>query len=219
MDNLIYIFKAAGIVAWPLFASSIIAVALIIERLAFWFKVNRRQRRVVREVLQVYSQNPDSAIKKLQVNGDLPLARIFLEALELDLPNIEEFRLALESGAQAEIPILKRFNTIFDTIISVAPLFGLLGTVLGLITTFGALKLGDAGGTNAAGVTAGISEALISTALGLVVAIFTLLFANMFRGFYLQQIAYVQEAGGQLELLYRHRYELLLRESKYAPTR
>jgi len=219
MDSLIYIFKAAGIVAWPLFASSIAAVALIIERLAFWFRVNRRQRRVVREVLQVYSQNPDSAIKKLQVNSDLPLARIFLEALELDSPNIEEFRLALESGAQAEIPILKRFNTIFDTIISLSPLFGLLGTVLGLITTFGSLKLGNATGTNAAGVTAGISEALVSTAIGLVVAIFTLLFANMFRGFYLQQIAFIQEAGGQLELFYRHRYEQLQRESNYAPTR
>ena len=104
MDTLIYIFRAAGIVAWPLFASSIAAVAPIVERLAFWFRVNRRQRGVVREVLQLYSQNPDSAIKKLQVNGDLPLARIFLEALELDSPNIEEFRLALLSGAQAEIP-------------------------------------------------------------------------------------------------------------------
>jgi biopolymer transport protein ExbB/TolQ len=68
--------------------------------------------------------------------------------------------LALESGAQAEIPIMKRFNTIFDSIISLSPLFGLLGTVLGLITTFSSLKLGDATGTNAAGVTAGISEAL-----------------------------------------------------------
>jgi MotA/TolQ/ExbB proton channel family len=74
-------------------------------------------------------------------------------------------------------------------------------------------------GTNAAGVTSGISEALVSTAMGLVVAIFTLLFANMFRGFYLQQIAFIQEAGGQLELLYRHRYEKLPRESNYAPTR
>ncbi|MEG5200071.1 MotA/TolQ/ExbB proton channel family protein, partial [Microcoleus sp. A6-C5] len=144
MDTLIYIFRAAGIVAWPLFASSIAAVALIIERLAFWFRVNKRQRRVVREVLNLYRDNPDSALKKLQVNADLPLARIFLEALELDSPNIEEFRLALESGAQAEIPILKRFNTIFDTIISLSPLFGLLGTVLGLITTFGSLKLGEA---------------------------------------------------------------------------
>jgi len=173
----------------------------------------------VRDVLQLYSQNPDSAIKKLQVNGDLPLARIFLEALELDSPNIEEFRLVLESAAQAEIPVLKRFNTIFDTIITLSPLFGLLGTVLGLITTFDSLKLGDAAGTNAAGVTGGISEALVSTAMGLVVAIFTLLFANMFRGFYLQQIAFIQEAAGQLELLYRHHYEKLPRESNYAPTR
>ena len=219
MDNFIYIFRAGGIVSWPLLASSIAAGALVLERLVFWFKVNRRQRRVVREVLKLYTQNPDSAIKKLQVNADLPLARIFLEALELDSPNIEEFRLVLESAAQAEIPVLKRFNTIFDTIITLSPLFGLLGTVLGLITTFDSLKLGDAAGTNAAGVTGGISEALVSTAMGLVVAIFTLVFANMFRGFYLQQIAFIQEAGGQLELLYRHHYEKLPRESNYAHTR
>ncbi|MCT7952149.1 MotA/TolQ/ExbB proton channel family protein [Ancylothrix sp. C2] len=221
MDNFIYIFRAGGIVSWPLLASSIAAVALIIERLGFWFRVNRRQRRMVKEVLHLYRQNPDTAIKKLQVNADLPLARIFLEALELEDPNAEEFRLALESAAQAEIPVLKRFNTIFDTIISLSPLFGLLGTVLGLITTFAALKLGDIGGTSTTNVTAGISEALVSTAMGLVVAIFTLVFANMFRGFYLQQIAFIQEAAGQLELLYRHRYEQKQKQGEptYAPTR
>ena len=140
-----------------------------------------------------------------------------MTALELEEPNPEEFRLALESEAQAEIPLLKRFNTIFDTIIALAPLLGLLGTVLGLIGSFASLNIGDVGGTKAAGVTSGISEALVSTATGLIVAIFTLVFANTFRGFYQRQMALIQEYGGQLELLYRRRYQR--GEKAYASTR
>ena len=180
---------------------------MIAERLWFWFRVNRRQKRVVREVLRLYQHDSDVAIRKLQQNADLPIARIFLEALELNHPSPEKFRIALESAAQAEIPTLKRFSTAFDTIISLSPLLGLLGTVLGLITSFASLNIGDVGGTKTAGVTAGISEALVSTASGLVVAIFTLMFANTFRGFYLRQIALIQEYGGQIELLYLDRYE------------
>jgi biopolymer transport protein ExbB len=135
------------------------------------------------------------------------MARIFLESLELENPNATEFRLALETATQAELPLLKRFNTFFQTVITVAPLLGLLGTILGLIQSFASLDLGNTGGTNASGVTGGISEALISTVMGLVVAIVTLMFANVFRSFYLRQIALIQEYGGQLELLYRRFYE------------
>lgn len=195
-------FQDCGIVAWPLLVFSIMALALIAERCVFWYQVDRRQRRVVREVLKTYPDDPNAALNGLKRNADLPISRIFLEALELKRPSPEKFRLAMDSAIQAEIPILKRFNTIFDTIISISPLLGLLGTVLGLITAFGSLSLGDVGGTKAAGVTAGISEALVSTATGLVVALFTLLFSNSFRGLYLREIARIQEYGGQLELLY-----------------
>lgn len=220
MSNLI---AAGGLVAWPLLIASIVSLALIAERLFFWFRVTRRQRRVVREVLQLYRKEPEVAVKKLQMNADLPIPRIFLEALELEDPTPEEFRLALESAAQAEMPVLKRFSTVFETVINVAPLLGLLGTILGLIQSFSSLRLGDVGGSNTTGVTGGISEALVSTVMGLVVAIGTLLFANTFRSFYLRQIALIQEAGGQLELLYRHRYERQDRqqagEENYASTR
>lgn len=191
----------------PLLGFSILAVALIIERLAFWVRVARRQDRLVRDVLALYKRNPQSAFLRLQQNLDLPMARIFLAALELDRPTPEEFRLALESAAQAELPLLKRFSTVFETIISLSPLLGLLGTVIGLIQSFASLKVGDVGGSNTVGVSAGVSEALISTASGLAVAIFTLLFANTFRGLYLRQIALIQEYGGQMELLYRRRSE------------
>lgn len=212
------LFNAGGIVMWPLFGFSVLAVALIFERIRFWVRISNRQTSVIRDVLKLYRlNNVVGAIDKLKKNADLPLARIFLAPLELEEPNPEEFRLALESEAQAEIPLLKRFQNIFDTIIGLAPLLGLLGTVLGLIASFASLNIGDVGGTKTADVTAGISEALVSTATGLVVAIFTLLFANSFRGLYMRQIALIQEYGGQLELLYRRRYER--GEKNYAPTR
>ncbi len=212
------LFAAGGVVMWPLLGFSVLAIALIIERIAFWVRIQKRQNRVVRDVLNLYRrENVVGALDKLKQNADLPIARIFLAALELEEPNPEEFRLALESEAQAEIPLLKRFNTMFETIISLAPLLGLLGTVLGLITSFASLNIGDVGGSRTGGVTSGISEALDSTATGLIVAIFTLLFANMFRGFYIRQIALIQEYGGQLELLYRRRYER--GELSYASTR
>lgn len=212
------IFVAGGVVMVPLLVFSVLAIALIVERIRFWIRVNRRQQRVVQEVLKLYRlDNVVGALELLQKNVDLPIARIFLSALELEQPNPEEFRLALESEAQAEIPLLKRFNNIFETIISLAPLLGLLGTVLGLITSFASLNIGDVGGSKTAGVTSGISEALVSTASGWVVAIFTLMFANTFRGLYIRETARIQEYGGQLELLYRRRYER--GERTYAPTR
>jgi len=204
MSNL---FLAGGVVMLPLLGFSILAMALITERTIFWSQIAQKQDKLIREVLALYRRNARAAFQKLEQNAHLPIARIFLAALELDQATPDEFRLALERAAQAELPLLKRFNTVFDTVISVAPLLGLLGTVLGLIQSFSALRLGDVGGTQTTGVTTGISEALISTAAGLVVAIATLLFANTFRGLYQRQIALIQEYGGQIELLYRRRHE------------
>ncbi|HBL10016.1 MAG TPA: biopolymer transporter ExbB, partial [Cyanobacteria bacterium UBA11162] len=76
-------FVACGIVAWPLLAFSIVGLALIVERVVFWYRVNRRQRRVVREVLKTYPYDPEAALNWLKKNADLPIARIFLEGLEL----------------------------------------------------------------------------------------------------------------------------------------
>lgn len=192
----------------PLMVFSLIVIALVIERLIFWSKLNRNQLPIVRRVFKLYRQdNVYEALGYLQEQAKFPIARIFLAALALENPTPEEFRLALESEAQAELPTLRRFSTMFDTVISIAPLLGLLGTVLGLINSFSSLDMGNIGGSESAGVTGGISTALISTAAGLIVAISTLIFANMFRSLYQRQLAFIQEYGGQLELMYRHRYE------------
>ncbi len=192
-----------GLVLVPLIAFSLIGIALILERIIFWLKIQQKQNRILGEFFYLYQNNPQAALPKLQQNSYLPIARIFLGALELDSPTPEEFRLALETAAQSELPMLKRFNTVFETIIAVAPLLGLLGTILGLIEAFSALKIGDITATNTTGVSSGISDALITTAVGLLVAIVTLLFANLFRSLYRRQLGLIQKYGGRLELLYR----------------
>ncbi|MCW6036161.1 MotA/TolQ/ExbB proton channel family protein [Spirulina subsalsa FACHB-351] len=199
---------AGGWVTVPLLGCSVLALVLIGERVLFWTRVQRRQRGVIEAVLRLYPRECDRAYQLLQAHLTLPLPRIFWAALSLDHPTPEEFRLALESATQGELPILKRFNTVFETIITVAPLLGLLGTILGLMQAFSGLQIGDLNNSTPQGVTGGISEALVSTGMGLVVAIITLLFANSFRGLYLRQLALIQELGGQLELLYRHHYTL-----------
>ncbi|MGC9502926.1 MotA/TolQ/ExbB proton channel family protein [Baaleninema sp.] len=203
MGNLI---ASAGIVAVPLLVFSVLSLTLIGERCYFWFRLWRRQDTVIQKALRLLQTNEDAAMKLLQKQTDLPVPRIFLEALELQQPTPEEFRLALESAAQAELPMLRRFSTVLDSIVAVSPLLGLLGTVLGLMASFSSLTLGDIGQSDAVGVTGGISEALSSTVLGLVVAIVTLLFSNTFRSFYRRQSALIREYGGRLELIYRRKH-------------
>ncbi|MEL7083440.1 MAG: MotA/TolQ/ExbB proton channel family protein [Cyanobacteria bacterium P01_A01_bin.3] len=208
MGQIVDIFRAGGVVMYPLVLFSIISIALMLERWAFWWKLRQRQPRLVREVMNLYRRNPRAALFKLEQNADLPIARIFLAGVEIDRANPEEFRLALEAAVAAEMPLLKRFTTVFDTIITLSPFLGLLGTVLGLIGILSSIDLGDIGGTSTIGVGEGIAEALTSTASGLVVAIVTLLISNIFRSFYVREMAQIQDFGGQLELQHRRRYEL-----------
>jgi biopolymer transport protein ExbB len=201
MPKLIDTLIAGGPVIVPLLIASITVVTLAIERAIFWWRVKKQQKPLVRQVLQLYQDDPALAEHQLKQHLELPIARIFLEAIALPNAVPNEFRLALDAGTQAEMPSLKRFNNIFETIVGLAPLLGLLGTVTGLIRSFGSLTLGDIGGTKTVDVTSGISEALVSTATGLVVAVLALMAANTFRTFYAQQVAYIDECCTQLELL------------------
>ena len=207
METILQLFESGGVVMFPLLGLSIYSFAIVLERSLFWLQTSRQQNQVIKQLLNLYQDSPEAANKMLQRHLNLPIARIFSVALSLERSTPQKFKLALESAAQAEIPILKRFNNSLETVIGVAPLLGLLGTVLGLITSLSSLQLGDIESSQAANVTGGIGEALTSTAAGLVVAISTLFFASIFRGLYLQQIALIQEVGGQLELLHLDLYE------------
>ncbi len=207
MDSIWQLFKSGGVVMFPLLGLSIYSVAMILERSLFWLRISRQQDQVIKQLLNLYRDDPKAATMMLKRHTNLPIARVFLVALSLERSTPTKFKLALESAAQAEMPILKRFSNSLETVISLSPLLGLLGTVLGLITSLSSLRLGDIGSSQATGVTGGIAEALISTAAGLVVAIATLFFASMFRGLYLQQTALIQEVGGQMELIHLDKHE------------
>lgn len=193
-------------VTLPLLATSLVAMTLIFERLWFWQRISQRQQKIARMVLESYPQQSQTVITQLKKQTDLPLARIFLAALTLPEATPEEFQLALETAAQGEMPLLQRFSTALNTIVGIAPLLGLLGTILGLMQALSSLELGNGGSDRSLNVIAGIGEALITTAIGLVIAIITLVFANYFQSRYRRQRAFIQEAGGQLELLHRRQY-------------
>ncbi|MDX2270570.1 MAG: MotA/TolQ/ExbB proton channel family protein [Cyanobacteriota bacterium] len=215
MDVLREQFITGWYYAVPLLLLSIFSVACSIERALFWQKITRRQEQVVRECLAIYHRNPRAALFKLEQNADLPIARIFMAGLEINDAPPEDFRLSLETALAAEIPLLKRFNTVFDTVITLAPLLGLFGTVTGIITTLGSIELGDIGSTDTQGVGSGIAEALYSTAGGLIVALPTVFIANIFRSLYVRQLSKIQEYGGQLELFHRQYFER--RSQGYVP--
>jgi biopolymer transport protein ExbB len=203
--NFLKIFTDGGMVMYPLLAASMLVVTLAIERLYFWSQIGGRQQQTIRVVLDLYQSQSPLVIERLDRARDLPIIRIFIAAISLNDATPEEFRLAMENQAHAEIPILRRFNNVFDTVISLAPLFGLLGTIIGLISSFSSLKVGQA--NSGGNVAAGIGEALIATASGLIVAILASICANLFRGLYQRQLTQIQESTGHLELLHRRQWE------------
>jgi biopolymer transport protein ExbB len=218
MNDFIKLFNAGGVVMYPLLLISILIIALAGERLYFWSKIGNRQKQLIQTVLDLYQNQSNLAIDRLKGERDLPIARIFMAAICLKNPTPEAFKLAIENEAHAEVPILRRFINVFDAAISLAPLLGLLGTVTGLITSFASLKIGQSGASSSVNVVGGISEALVSTASGVIVAVIASICANVFRGLYQQQIAQISESTGQLELIHRCRWDEERSMSKYQIT-
>ena len=140
--------------------------------------------------------------------SSIPLEKVLLDSLKiidrslLTDKNSIDLKLALEISIQSIQSEFWKFSNLFSTIITVSPLLGLLGTVLGLINSFSFIKLGESG-VNAQEVTGGISEALISTATGLIIAIITLIFSNYFNSLWRKQNSILNQYCGRFEMLYR----------------
>ena len=188
---------------WPLLALSILSLSVIIERLWFWFRILNQEREIVDRVLDAARDNWGSAMQLAKRATDQPIGRFLYAPLRLSKPDPEVFRLALESTAEDELASMRQGEKILEAVIALAPLLGLLGTVLGLIQSLRSIRLGDLGTASASGVTLGIGEALIATATGLIVAIFSLVFYRLFQAFVVNQIKVFRRAGSDLELLYR----------------
>jgi biopolymer transport protein ExbB len=176
---LLAILQAAGWPIWLLLIASIIALALIIERLIYLRRAKLLPRPLLDEVIQVYRNGkvtPD-VISKLETNS--PLGAVLAAALRnVDAPR-DLMKESIEEAGRGVAHNLERFLNTLGTIASLAPLMGLFGTVVGMIELFGAQ---NATGTNPAQLAHGISVALYNTGFGLAIAMPALAFYRHFRG-------------------------------------
>tara|TARA_Y100001978_G_scaffold95441_1_gene85488 strand:- start:4525 stop:5136 length:612 start_codon:yes stop_codon:yes gene_type:complete len=196
MNNL---FNAGGFVMWPLLICSITSLSCILERFYYWANIDWHNKNTLEIIIENFIKYPNDSIKFLKKNKNYPLSRILIKAYDYKSQDSKSFHLALTYAIQSSIKDIRKFDNLFSTIITVSPLLGLLGTILGLIKSFALLDLGK-GDINSIGVTGGISEALVSTAAGLIVAIFTLLFANYFKSQSNNHINLIQEYSAKIEI-------------------
>ena len=202
------LFKSGGIVMWPLLLISITSLACIFERIAYWKDVIKKNDSKLMITVEKYSTISSVDSTKQNEISSIPLEKVLLDSLKiidrslLTDKNSIDLKLALEISIQSIQSEFGRFSNLFSTIITVSPLLGLLGTVLGLINSFSFIKLGESG-VNAQEVTGGISEALISTATGLIIAIITLIFSNYFNSLWRKQNSILNQYCGRFEMLYR----------------
>jgi biopolymer transport protein ExbB len=201
MSNLYELAAKGGPVMLPMAALSIATIACGLERAWFWSRFLSREGRVVHEVLEAAHHDLDKARAIAAEARDIPIGRFLWSALKLKQPTPETFRLAMETAGDKEFIEMRKGDKLLETVIAVAPLLGLLGTVTGLIITFGNLDIGGGGsGEQASKAAAGIGEALITTAAGMIVAIVALLIFRVLVTLQSQQIDYFSDVGNQLEL-------------------
>jgi biopolymer transport protein ExbB len=178
-DALFEIIKAAGWPIWPLLLTSIIAVALIIER-----SVTLRESKIVPptlldQVLAVYARqgvNPEVLDKLAK---DSPLGAVLAAGLRNERSPRHVMKEAIEEAGRSSAHNLERYLTTLGTIATAAPLLGLFGTVVGMIEIFGSQA--PTGGTNPAQLAHGISIALYNTAFGIAISIPALIFYRHFK--------------------------------------
>jgi len=187
------LFHKGGPIMWPILATSIIALTVVLERLFFIFREKlRRQPEVVERMLTAVERGEfDGALRLGQGSRDF-IARTLVYAL-----SHEDKLNAVQRAAGRELQRYNRGLALLDTAITVAPLLGLLGTVTGMIRSFSILGGEELGAPSA--ITGGIAEALIATAFGLGVAILALLPFNYLNARLEQARHEVSDAASQLE--------------------
>ena len=160
-----------GPVMWPLLACSVVALAVVFERLLFWLVVSaRKNQNLVNRIFTLTEEGDfDTATKEGETSPCL-VCRILTAGLAHRNYGLVQ---SLEAAAMHEIEKMKRNLSVLDTIITLAPLLGILGTVSGIIISFD--LLGTAGIEDPKAVTGGIAQALLTTATGLAIAIVALL--------------------------------------------
>lgn len=156
---------------WPLLACSIVALAVIFERLLFWIRLGfKKDQPLINRIFTLTEEGDfNTAIHEGEASSCL-IARMLSVGLAHRNYGLMQ---SLEAAAMQEIEKMKRNLSVLDTLITLTPLLGILGTVIGIIGSFD--LLGAAGLQDPQAVTSGIAQALITTAAGLAIAIVALL--------------------------------------------
>ena len=179
--DLIEIIHKGAIATYPLIVLSVVSVTVVLERLWSLRNISSITLRITESLLEPIKKGQrDLAIAICKQNAHCPAARIFLNTLSQEGQHTLDAANAFATEAMfEETQKLKKHLWILGTVASSAPFIGLLGTVVGIIKSFESMSIAGTGGF--AVVAAGISEALVATALGLAVAIIAVIFYNYFQ--------------------------------------
>ena len=189
-------FIKGGPIMWPILLTFFIAVTVLSERIIWWTRL--RLKSEPEKVEQIYTAIEAGEIKKASTiarNSEDPVVRVIWHGLNHHHTSLEN---ALQVAAGIEIERAGRFLTILDTIITLAPLLGLLGTVTGIMHAFHFVGSEEVAAVKVSG---GIAEALIATAAGLTIAILTLLPFNYFNSAVARFTFKLQTAATNIEVL------------------
>jgi biopolymer transport protein ExbB len=195
---MIDIFNSGGPVMYPLLLCSLLSLTVIIERTVFWAMVDMRaNQNLVNKVMASCQTGDWEKVRKIAAGSKSYVVRILISGI---LHREYSMAKAMESEAADEIARMRRYMGVLDTIITVAPLLGIFGTVLGIIVSFD--MLGGGGIDHPEAVTKGIAQALITTASGLGIAILTVFPFNYFNTRIERAARYIEKYATSLEIIY-----------------
>jgi biopolymer transport protein ExbB len=189
-------FHQGGPVMWPILIVSIIALTVVIERCLWWTgRWFRRDPKRIEKVFTAIEQGDNTEASRLSRGSRDPVLRMMWNGLNHQHTSLQG---ALQVAAGIEIKRAGRFLVVMDTLVTLAPLLGLLGTITGLIRSFSFLGNEELA---VQAVTGGIAEALIATACGLGIAIFALIPFNFFTSRVSNLEFELQTAATNLEVM------------------
>jgi biopolymer transport protein ExbB len=168
------LFQAGGPLMWPLLICSVVAFAIVLERFWFWHKMKPEQDVANADLILAQLAKDRNSIPQLEHPGCI--CRVLTAGMCCGSESAEK---AMSIIAMRSVAKMRRGMNVLDTVITVAPMLGIIGTVTGIIASFESLAIAGVGDPKA--VIGGIAEALITTATGLVISVGTLFPYNYFN--------------------------------------
>ena len=196
---MIEIFIKGGPVMIPLLGCSILALTVILERTFFWIREDlRRNQPLVDRALELCRAGDWDAVKEEVAGSKDYIIKILVSGI---LHRDFSMTKAMETASADEIKRMRQYLGVLDTLITVTPLLGIFGTVIGIIASFE--MLGSTGIENPQAVTEGIAQALITTAAGLGIAILSVFPYNYFNSRVENAAMAVEKYATSLEIVYQ----------------